>query len=405
MGARSKTKLTKSILDHAEYVGDGKSRCFIWDSEIPGFGLRVTPSGYKCFVLNYYPQGRNRLMTIGAYGSLTLIQARKLAQDELYKIKHGADPLAVREVERSADTVEQFCREYLERHAKTKKRTWMKDESRIRRHIIPAWGTQKLSAITGRDVSRLHSKVGEQTPIEANRLLQQLSKMFNLAKRWGILDHSHPNPAAGLEKFRERKRDRFLSRDEASRFFTAVKREPSLYVQAIFFLLVLLGPRKSELLNAKWEDVDFSNQRLRLPETKNGDVHYIPLPTHAITILRNLPRQLYHPYVFPGSKSGRPINNIDKAWGRIKEQAGLNDLRIHDLRRTLGSWMAQSGVPLQLIGKVLNHKDIKTTQIYARFAQNHVKDALEQHGRSIVEIANPDFLRLGVDPLKMKVSE
>jgi integrase len=153
------------------------------------------------------------------------------------------------------------------------------------------------------------------------------------------------------------------------------------------WLYLLTGMRKSELLSAKWTDIDWQRQELRLGKTKAGRVHYVPLSAPAIAILRDLPRIEGSPYILPGHVHGRPLGNINKSWERIRKAAGVEDVRLHDLRRTVGSWLAPSGNSLHLIGHVLNHSNQATTAIYARFGQDHVRQALEEHAARIMGVA------------------
>lgn len=145
--------------------------------------------------------------------------------------------------------------------------------------------------------------------------------------------------------------------------------------------------RKSELLQAKWEDLDVERRELRIPETKTGRPHVVPLSDPAFEILTSLPREQSNPYLFPGRKKGQPLSDVTKPWRRIREKSGLEDIRLHDLRRTVGSWMAISGASLSLIGKVLNHSDPSTTAVYARLAENSARDALERHAENIMDVA------------------
>ncbi len=247
------------------------------------------------------------------------------------------------------------------------------------------WVNKSIKSITRNDVLALHNQIGEKTPYEANRLLRQLSKMFELAKDWNYLDHSDSNPAKGIKLFKEIKRDRWLTHNELPALIEAVDKEQNLYARIAIWLYLLTGVRKTELLTSKWSDVDFERKELRLSDTKAGRVHYVPLNEAAMDLLSRVPRLQDNPYIIPGSIKGKHLVNIAKPWGRIRKEAKLEDMRLHDLRRTVGSWLAQSGNSLHLIGKVLNHSNQSTTAVYARFAQDDVRDALEGHGKMLME--------------------
>jgi len=390
-----KAKLTKSAIDQAEYRGSqyesgSWSRCVIWDTLLPGFGLRVVPSGRKFFILKYRTGGRGRFITIGEYGPLTVGQARARASQYRGDIElNEADPLEdrLRRKGKCAATVGKLCEDYLERHARVHKKSWRKDASRIQRHILPNWKSRPLASITRDDVSRLHQKIGEKAPYEANRVLEQLRKMFNLAADWGDIDDNAPNPARRVKKFKEKQRDRWVKPTELPRLAKSIDEEDNVYVRAALWLYLLTGVRKSELLRARWEHVDFEQKELRIPETKSGEAHNVPLSSEAVAILREVPQLSGNPFMLPGRMEGRHLVNIDKNWRRVRDAAGVPDVRLHDLRRTVGSMLAQSGTSLLIIQKALGHSTPAATQVYARLSQDPVREALEQHGKRLMVAA------------------
>jgi integrase len=381
-------KLTKRLIDGIAYQGIDGSRDVRWDDEIPGFGVRVYPNAKKSFVLSYRVNGRKRLMVLGAFGALTLEQARKLARRYLVSVIDGVDPLEKRRKDTEGNTVRDLADVYMRRHAIPHKKTWKDDERRIQKYILPIWRNLKVSNIGRADVAALHARIGNAHPYEANRVLELLSKMFELARRWGYLEENAVNPARDVDKFKEAKRDRWVTPEEVPRLVTAINQEKNPYVRAAIWLYLLTGLRKSELLRAKWTDVDWAREELKIPDTKAGHVHYVPLSGPALAMLRKTSRLEGNEYILPGRNPGGHLINIHKPWHRIRARAELRDVRLHDLRRTVGSWLAQSGNSLHLIGKVLNHSSTATTAVYARFAQSQVKVALEEHARRVVRFAN-----------------
>lgn len=380
-------KLTKTVVDRLVYQRDGNERCVVWDSLLPGFGVRVYPSGRKAFILSYRIQGRKRLLTLGMYGALTLDQARSLARIRLGEATVGEDPVEQRRKDRQGETVRHLCDAYLERHA-AHKRSLRDDQRRIEQRIIPAWGNRKVDSITRADVAALHTKIGATAHYEANRVVALLSKMLELARRWGFVPENAANPAHGIDKFREHKRDRWVTHEELPRVTAAIAQEPNLYVRAALWLYLLTGVRKTELLKTRWEDVDMVRCELRLPETKAGRVHYVLLSPPAMSLLERMPREHGNPHLLPSTKvPGHHLVNIEKPWRRVRKAAGVEDVRLHDLRRTVGSWLAQAGNSLPLIGRVLGHTNASTTQIYARLGDDPAKKALAEHGRMITAIA------------------
>jgi integrase len=391
-------KLTKRTLDAALYTGTGNARCMLWDDEIPGFGLRIYPGGRKAFLISYRAAGRKRLMTLGAYGILTVEQARDRARALLAQVQtEASDPLADRDRARQGETLRDLCQAYMERHGEAKK-SGGDDQRRIDSHLLPLWGPLQVTAITRSDVARLHSRLGRSTRYEANRTLALLSKMFDLARRWGFVPEHHINPARDIDRFREVKRDRWVTPEELPRLAQAIDGEMNGTARYALWLYLLTGCRKTELLRAQWADVDWTRAELRLPETKTGNVHYIPLSGPALALLRDMPRVEGNPYILPGrghrgmsveDRAQHPTHlvNIQKPWNRVRIAAGVADVRLHDLRRTVGSWLAQAGNSLHLIGRVLNHSNASTTQIYARFGDDTVRAALEQHGARLMGAA------------------
>ena len=377
-------KLTKKIIEGLTYQGPVPRRDVRWDDEISGFGIRIYPSAKKSFIMSYRIHNRKHLLTLGDFGILTLDQARKMAKQELVKVLSGINPLDKRKQSSKDQMMKSLCEAYLSRYARIHKKSWQEDERRILKHIIPKWGSHAVNRISRTDVTTFHAQIGKTAPYEANRLLRLLSKMFDLAAQWGFLDETHSNPAKNIRLFKEQKRDRWLKPTELPELAKALDLEPNKVASQAIWLYLLTGARKSELLQAKWEDIDWERKELKIPETKSGRIHYIPLSDAAHTLLENIQRVKDNPYIFPGHIKGKPLVNITKPWKRVCEKAELKDVRLHDLRRTVGSWLAQSGNSLHLIGKILNHSNQSTTAIYARFAQDQGRQALEEYGEKLL---------------------
>jgi len=209
----------------------------------------------------------------------------------------------------------------------------------------------------------------------ANRMVALVRCMFTLAHDWGL--HPGPNPASRLKMFKEVSRDRFVTPEELPRLWKALAKEPNPYVRGAFFIGLLTGARRSEVLTMQWSDVDLHHAIWRIPTTKADRPHTLPLPRPVMDELQRLPRLEGNPFVFCGRWGKSHLVNISKSWKRIRHEAGLDDVRIHDLRRTLGSWLVAAGASLPLIGKALNHSQAATTQIYARLQLDPVRLALE----------------------------
>ena len=271
-----------------------------WDDALPGFGIRIYPKkkskngkqkqSIKTFVLAYRHKGRAHIMTIGRFGVFTAEEARAEAKTQLQVVAKGGDPLADRQRRRKGKTVERLCADYIEKHAKLHKKTWRHDERRIDSRIIPAWGNLDAVSITFQDVEELHHKIGKTAPYEANRIVRLVSKIFNLAPTWDYVPENHRNPAKGIKHFKEEERDRWVTPEELPRLAEEIDKLPNLYIRAALWLYLLIGTRKNELLQAKWEHVDWRRAELLIPNPKQGKKHRVPLPAAAVEILRELPR-------------------------------------------------------------------------------------------------------------------
>jgi integrase len=371
--------LTKRLIDSFSYQGKPPRRDVRWDSQLLGLGVRVYPSDEKSFVVSYRIRGRKKLYVLGRCSHMPVKEARQRARAMLAAVDSGEDPNARQQDLR----FEAFSRRFIDNYAKLHKRTWADDLGRLERHILPVWRTQCLDAISRADVAALHQKIGKKTPYEANRVLSLISCMFSQALLWGDFPEDRPNPARGIKRFREDKRDRWITPEELPRLSGALSIEPNRVAASAIEFMLLTGLRRGECLNLQWGAVSFSRKELRLGVTKAGRIHYVPLSEPALAILKCQNRSDKSPYVFPGRDPAAPINNIDKAWKRIREAADIPDVRIHDLRRTLGSWLAQQGESLHLIGRVLNHSSPQTTAIYARFSQDNVRSAIDDVGHRL----------------------
>lgn len=381
-------RLTKAAIDSMRFASEeGRpAKDVRWDDDVHGFGVRLWPSGAKTFIFEYRFRGRMRYLTIGKYGPLTLQQARELARKRAAEVLSGLDPSVEKQRLRDGETVADLARVYLEKHAKAHNKSWRQDKERVRLYILPALGRHKVDAIRRQDIARLHLKIGEKHPTTANRVLALLSSMWNRARLdFGILPQTHPNPTEGIKRFAEVKRDRFVSADEMPALAKAIDAEENIYIKTLIWLYLFTGLRKSELQSLAWENVDLKRNRIRLADTKAGRPHYLPVSPMAAELLLQLPRFVGNPFVFCGARYGRHIVNVSKPWLRIRKAAGLLDIRLHDLRRTVGSWMAQEGYSLPLIGRVLNHSNQATTAVYARFNLDPLAEALETTGRQLRE--------------------
>ena len=406
--------LTKRYIDSARYrseAGRPNRRDVRWDDKVTGFGLRLYPSGRKSFVVQYRTRsGRSRLMTLGKYGVLTLEQARERAKKELVKVLDGRDPVSERRAASKVSTFRDFADLYLTDHAKPHRKSWKRDKERLDAYVLPAIGHLALKDVKPSDVAALHARVGASHPVLANRIVQLIRLMMNKAVAWGHLPEGHSNPAEmdrsgdrGVKAFRERSRERFVTPAEMPKLLEAIDAEDNIFVRAALRLYLLAGLRKNELLRSKWSDIDLDEGVWRVVR-KGGQVDRIPVSTAAAAILGALPRFDDNPHVFPGNRKGAHLVNIDKNWRAVRERAGVPDVTIHDLRRSVGSWMATAGVSLHIIGQVLGHApgDVQATAVYARLSKDASRQALEEHGERLMAVGNG---KKKPDPVKERLSK
>jgi integrase len=434
-----RTGLTKRVVDAAKpEVKDYP----LWDSKLRGFGVRVFPSGVKSFIVQYRnAAGRTRKLTLGRYGPLTVDKARDKATKALAAVIDGADPSEDKAAGRRALTITQLADLYLwEGPAdKPNKKTssWETDRSNIERHIKPLLGTRLARALTKTDVSRFQAEIaaGKTAKDEktgprgraiveggkgiASRTLAVLSAMMTFAERRGIVVG---NPVKGVRPFRGQKKERFLTDAEVAivgHALTQMEEEGSLppVASAAIKLLLLTGCRRGEILSLRWEEVDFERECLRLSDSKTG-AKVIRLAASALSLLAALPRT--SPWVLPSAKGSGHYVGLPKHWKAVKVRARsialsrakgeghsageaphFADVRIHDLRHSFASFAIQSGGSLYLVGKVLGHKQSRTTEIYAHAGEEPVRATAELAARRIAT-ALGEHNRNRNGPLKSK---
>lgn len=390
-------KITKRLVDATEGQA---SDLFVWDSDLAGFGLKVTPAGRKVFVLQYRIGRKSRRMTLGAYGALTVDQARSLAQSNLRLVARGDDPMAEREAKRDEKTTGELLDQFLADHADAKLKGRSSAEyRRLAQTLVPTkLRRMPIAEVARADLSKLHNSLSG-TPYQANRLLAVLRKFFNWCERDGYRP-DHSNPALHVQPFKERKRERFLSPAEIAHLgsvLSAIEMEGAHgpHVVAAIRLLLLTGARLNEVLGMRWEWIDWEASLVRLPDSKTG-AKTVFLNAPALQVLSGTPRLADNPYVICGQKKGERLINLQKPWQAIRARAGLNDVRIHDLRHSFASIAVASGMSLPMIGKLLGHSQPQTTARYAHLADDPMRAASDQIGQRFasMQLAHPQALAM-----------
>ena len=385
-----KLKLTKRGV---EALLPGPKDIILWDTELKGFGCKITPIGNRFYFCYYRTRaGSQRRPTIGRHGPVTAEQARDIARRWLAQVAAGGDPSQTRQSARNAPTMSALCQRFLAEHSEVRNKpgTLYNYQRIMDRFIIPALGSRKAADVTRADFQRLHHSL-RGTPYQANRVLGLLSKMMNLAEKWGIRPDG-TNPMRHVEKYREKKRERYLSSDELIRLTGAladVERigTESAAVIAAIKLLIFTGSRLSEILTLRWDWVNLQRKCLELPDSKTG-AKFVHLNDPAVEVLNSLERRDGNSHVIPGTKLGAHLVNLEKPWRRIRTRAGLEDVRLHDLRHTYASIAAGLGEGLPIIGKLLGHTQPATTARYAHLAADPLKAANERVGSALAGIMN-----------------
>jgi len=290
-------------------------------------------------------------------------------------IEDGADPAADKITRKEAPVMAELANRFLAEHAEAKRKGSTAAEYRrlIDKIILPALGKRKVTDITRADITKLHH-TNRAAPYQGNRVIAVLSKMFNLAERWGLRPDGS-NPCRHIEKFAERERERMLSPVELASLGDALAvYDGSPYAVAAVKLLVFTGARLGEVLGLRWEWIDFERGEARLPDSKTG-AKTLHLPPPALAVLADLPHLDGNPHVIVGKRKGAALVNLEKPWRAIRKSAGLDDVRLHDLRHAFASVAASSGMGLPIIGKMLGHTQAATTARYAHLASDPVKAA------------------------------
>lgn len=370
-------KLTKRVIDG---LTPQPKDYFVWDDELKNFGLRVLPSGQKTFLVQYRSGGRTRRVKVGRYGAVTAEQARREAHRVLGEVASGENPAEAISEYRRASNLSAVCERFMAVHVAERCKPSTQGEYRrcIDLFIKPKLGAYKITDITRADIAELHHELRDK-PYQANRVLGVLSKLFNLAEVWGLRPDGS-NPCRHVAKYRETKRERFLSPDEIQRLAQVLEEcerdgSESHHACAAFRLLMLTGCRLGEIQTLKWDYID--GVYIRLPDSKTG-ARKIPIDQTIRDALARIERLPDNPYVIAGKVEGQHLTDLQHPWRRIRARAGLKDVRIHDLRHTYASNALMSGLPIEMVGKLLGHTQIQTTMRYAHIADDPVRHAAAQ---------------------------
>jgi integrase len=357
----------------------GQRKLDYFDSKQRGFLIEIRASGRKTYYQRYCDErGRERQFKIGRADVLTTEQARKLGRSILARAVLGENPQLRRQELRAIPSLAAFVADKYLPFVKTYKRSWSTDETVLRIHVLPSLGKMALDEITAEHIIALIARMRSDGYAvgTSNRVVMILRYMYNLASKWKIPGVVQ-NPTRGIELGQEAQRNRFLTREEAQRLVDALTVDENRTAANAILLLMLTGGRRNEITQAKWEHVLWKERKLLVPLSKSGKPRWIALSTSAMSLLDSIPRLPGCDYIFPSPITNRPCPSLWFPWRRIRARAGLQDVRLHDLRHSFASFLVNEGVSLYVVQALLGHANARTTQRYAHLASDTLTDATE----------------------------
>ncbi len=375
--------LTKRVVDRLTVTG--KDALF-WDSDLPGFGVRVYPTGRKVYIVQTRANGKSRRFTVGRHGDIAPDQARKNAVKIIARLKTGLPAVeqAPEPEPTVADLAGRYLREHVDMHCKPQ--TAKQYRFILCKHIVPHLGNLRVSEVERKHILTFQYGL-RSIPVMANRVIDMLVKMFNLAELWEMRPPGR-NPCKSVRRYKNQPRkERFLTSGELARLgrildIAPAQRLASRYATVAIRLLILTGCRRNEIRGLAWGDLDFKAGEMRLRDSKTGP-RTIPLPPAAAEALAGLPRVAGNSWVFPSRRKGTHQIDINRSWERIRHCAGLDDVRLHDLRHTFASRALALGEGLPMIGELLGHRKVSTTARYAHLARESIRASTEKVADSI----------------------
>lgn len=381
-----KINFTKALIEGLAPPPAGR-RLYVYDTKSRGLSLAVAPGGAKSFYVLRKHRGRVERVLVGRFPDTSVEKARKRAGQINGQLDAGLNPNEIKRRERGELTLRDLFADYMSRHAKVHNRRPEKTEYHFKLYFGDV-APQRLSRITSPAVQAWHQRLGaKHGHRSANIALGLLSVLFNRARDWGHFPGD--NPTRATHRYKERSRERFMHADEVQRFLRALRQEPDPDARDFFLLLLLTGARKRDVLAMSWKDLNLGSAVWVIPDTKTGDAVTLPLSPPALNILTDrVSERDESAWVFPSRGASGHLVEPKKAWARILKRADIQGLWIHDLRRTLGSWMAAQGANLSVIGKALGHKSLTTTTRYARLNLDPIR--LASNAVSIALLGEPN---------------
>jgi integrase len=359
---------------------EGKKKENYFDTNITGFILEVRTSGSMTYALRYKDSHNRQIQhKIGDVKSISFDKAKNAAKMIRSRVVLGEDPAEDRRTKRAVPKLVDFCSERYMPYVKGYKRSWCSDDSYLRNHILPLFGACHLDEISQKSVIEFHHGMRADgfAMATANRMVVLMRYIFNLAKKWKI-PGAENNPASGVKLFDSNNaRERYLSVYETQRLHLALEESVNPQIKSIVALLLLLGCRKRELFNSRWDHFDLERRTWRIPLSKSGKARHVPLSNAALLVLAQLPRWEGCPYTVPNPKTLQPFTTVYNSWNCARKKAGLPEVRMHDLRHSMASNLVNSGRSILEVSQILGHSQLKTSQRYAHLSQETLLAAVD----------------------------
>jgi integrase len=371
-----KKLLTPSFVKELLNSQINQKQCF-FDIRCRGLMLEVRPKGATYYFRYKDLHGRVRQYRICFVGDLTLAKVRQHVDYLRGQIALGQDPAAIRDELKKVPTFKEFCEERYLPYIKMYKRSWSTDESLLRNHLYPRFGNKYLDEITKKEIIEMHHsrRVEGASANSANRLVIIVRYIFNLAIKWEV-NAVINNPTKNVTLFEENnKRERYLTELEAKSLYEEIKQSENLMLRYIIPMLILTGARRGEVLRARWEDISYEQKLWRVPMSKSGKSRFVPLSESALALLDLTPKYPNCPWVFPNPRTKEPFVSIYHSWNRARNNVGMPELRIHDLRHSFASFLINSGRSLYEVQKILGHSQLVTTQRYSHLSEKTLNEA------------------------------
>ena len=376
-------ELTRAAMERIKGARHSRKTVYL-DADIRGLMLEYRPTGMGTWYFRAKDEhGKMKMIRLGTLAEMDVLEAKARAYEMQKFVDSGGSLGAMDTHTEKRLTFGTFIEKHYLPHAKARKRSWQTEVGILRRHILSIFSAAKLEAITRFALTRWLEELQEKglAPATCNRALFLVKYLFNCARRWGFIAES---PARDVQSLPEKEfRERYLSEEEARRLLDALAAEKDQQAANVVRLLLFTGARKSEILAARWESVDLRQRILTVPLSKSGKARHIPLSDTASQILEGMPRK--SEWLFPSTKTASHIKTIYDAWNRVRAQAGLKDIRLHDLRHSFASFLVNSGCSLYEVQKILGHQNPKVTTRYAHLAQDSLLRAANIVGDKLGE--------------------